>query len=76
MSVGRSMHAHVDTIARVRQLVVERLERDGQITAAELRDELGTSRKDALALPEHLDASRVTLRLLDDVRVRRRRVER
>ena len=71
------MHAHVDTIARVRQLVVERLERDGQITAAELRDELGTSRKYALALLEHLDASRVTLRLLDDVLVlRRRRVER
>jgi selenocysteine-specific elongation factor len=37
-------------------------ERDGAITLAEARDELGTSRKYAQALLEHLDASHLTLR--------------
>ena len=34
----------------------------GEITVAELRDALGTSRKYAQALLEHLDATRVTVR--------------
>ena len=37
-------------------------ERDGAITLAEARDELGTSRKYAQALLEHLDASHLTVR--------------
>jgi selenocysteine-specific elongation factor len=43
----------------------------GSITLAELRDELGVSRRHAQALLEHLDAARVTLRLADDRRVLR-----
>jgi selenocysteine-specific elongation factor len=46
---------------------------EGAITLARLRDELGTSRKHAQALLEHLDAARVTKRLPDDSRVLRRR---
>ncbi len=42
----------------------------GAITVANLRDQLGTSRKFALALLEHLDAAGVTRRQ-GDVRVRR-----
>ena len=42
------------------------------ITLARLRDELGTSRKYAQALLEHLDAARVTRRRPDDSRVLRR----
>jgi selenocysteine-specific elongation factor len=63
------MHAHVEAIALVRERTLAILATEGQITAARLRDELGTSRKYAVALLEHLDASRVTLRLPDDVRV-------
>jgi selenocysteine-specific elongation factor len=37
-------------------------ERDGAITLAEARDELGTSRKYAQALLEHLDSSHLTVR--------------
>ena len=38
------------------------IERDGEVTLATLRDELGTSRKYAQAYLEHLDATHVTLR--------------
>jgi selenocysteine-specific elongation factor len=48
------------------------LARHGSITLAQLRDELGTSRKFAQALLEHFDAARVTLRRPDDRRVLRR----
>ena len=43
------------------------------MTLARLRDELGTSRKYAQALLEHLDSTRYTLRLPDDRRVLRPR---
>jgi selenocysteine-specific elongation factor len=70
--LGRDMHIHLDALAAVQQRVVEVIERDGEITLAGLRDELGTSRKYAQALLEHFDAARVTLRR-GDARVLRRR---
>jgi selenocysteine-specific elongation factor len=71
--IGRAMHAHVDAVAPVRELVERVIERDGSITLARLRDELGTSRKYAQAWLEHLDATRVTRRREDDSRVLRGR---
>jgi selenocysteine-specific elongation factor len=71
--IGRSMHAHPDAIAEVRAIVERVAQAEGSVTVARLRDELGTSRKYALALLQHLDATRVTLRLADDRRVLRRR---
>jgi len=72
--IGRSLYAHPEALAGV-QVTVERLiEQEGSVTLARLRDELGTSRKFAQALLEHLDAARVTRRLPDDRRVLRRRV--
>jgi len=69
--IGRAMHAHPDAIASV-SAVVERVVRArGSITLAGLRDELGTSRKYAQALLEHLDAARFTRRQDDDSRVLR-----
>jgi len=44
--------------ARVREII----SKNGQVTAAEVRDLLGTSRKYALALLEHLDTIGVTIR--------------
>jgi selenocysteine-specific elongation factor len=70
--VGRSMYAHPDAIADVRDRVVAIVEAEGAITLARLRDELQTSRKFAQALLEHLDAARVTRRQPDDSRVLRR----
>ncbi|MDP9385789.1 MAG: SelB C-terminal domain-containing protein, partial [Actinomycetota bacterium] len=54
--------------AAVRRLV----ERDGPVTIATLRDELGLSRKFAQAYLEHCDAARITLRV-GDARVLRQR---
>jgi selenocysteine-specific elongation factor len=70
--LGRDMHIHADALAAVRERLVARIARDGQITLAGLRDELGTSRKYAQALLEHFDAERLTLRV-GDARVLRRR---
>ena len=69
--VGRSMHAHPDSIAQVRAVVERVAVAEGSITLSRLRDELGTSRKYAQALLEHLDAVRVTRRREDDSRVLR-----
>jgi selenocysteine-specific elongation factor len=70
--LGRDMHIHPDALAAARERLVAAVERDGQITLAGLRDELGTSRKYAQALLEHFDAERLTLRV-GDARVLRRR---
>ena len=66
------MYAHPDAITAVQDRVVAIVEAEGEVTLARLRDELGTSRKFAQALLEHLDAARVTRRRPDDSRVLRR----
>ncbi|MEA2318785.1 MAG: selenocysteine-specific elongation factor, partial [Solirubrobacteraceae bacterium] len=71
--VGRVMHAHPEAIDAVRERVVAIVAAEGAITLGRLRDELGTSRKYAQALLEHLDAAKVTRRMPDDSRVLRRR---
>src|SRR5439155_25169709 len=73
--VGRTLHYHVDALAEIERRVVAAIERDGSITLAALRDELGTSRKFAQALLEHFAGERLTRRLPDDSRVLRRRHE-
>jgi selenocysteine-specific elongation factor len=70
--LGPSMHVHPDALAAVQERLVAKLERDGVITLAGARDELGTSRKYAQAYLEHLDAARVTLRRGDERVLRRR----
>ena len=52
--------------------IVAVIERDGSITLAGLRDELGTSRKYAQAYLEHLDGEHITLRRGDERVLRRR----
>ena len=60
--VARNMHFHPEPLAQLEAELVAMLERDGQATIASVRDALGTSRKYAQALLEHLDAQRVTRR--------------
>ena len=71
--IGRDLYAHSEVIAAVTDRVGAIIENEGAVTLARLRDELGTSRKYAEALLEHLDAARYTKRLSDDRRVLRRR---
>ncbi len=54
-------------VSRVRAAISQ----NGQVTAAEVRDMFGTSRKFALALLEHLDAIGITIRDGDFRRLRR-----
>jgi selenocysteine-specific elongation factor len=70
--LGRGRHVHAEVLAAVRERVEARIERDGSITLAGLRDELGTSRQYAQALLEALDAARVTLRVGEERVLRRR----
>jgi selenocysteine-specific elongation factor len=71
--IGRELYAHRDAIAVVADRAGAIIANEGAVTLARLRDELGTSRKYAEALLEHLDAARYTKRLPDDRRVLRRR---
>ena len=61
-----------EQFARARELVIARCNEHGSIALAELRDELGASRRIAQALLERLDADGVTRRV-EDRRVLRRR---
>ena len=58
---------------RARELVVAECEREGTVTLARARDLLGTSRRTAQAILEHLDNDHVTLRIGDVRRLRTRR---
>jgi selenocysteine-specific elongation factor len=66
--VSGRLYAHADTVAEVRGQVVALLTERGSLSLAELRDELGTSRKSAQAFLELLDRERVTRRGADDRR--------
>ncbi|MFL5820510.1 MAG: selenocysteine-specific translation elongation factor, partial [Solirubrobacteraceae bacterium] len=69
--VGRNLHFHPDALAEVEGVVAGFIERHGSITIAQLRDELGTTRKFAQALLEHFDAEKVTRRVGDSHVLRR-----
>ena len=71
--IGRDLYAHRDALAAVADRVGAIIATEDAITLARLRDELGTSRKYAEALLEHLDEARYTKRLPDDRRVLRAR---
>ncbi len=61
--VSKTLHFHPDAIDEARNRAIRLADRNGgTITLAELRDELGTSRRCAEALLSHLDATRVTIR--------------
>jgi selenocysteine-specific elongation factor len=61
--VSRTLHYHAAALAETRAHVVAAAERrGGSISLAELRDELGTSRRFAQALLAHFDSERVTIR--------------
>jgi selenocysteine-specific elongation factor len=70
--VSKTLHYHLDVLAEVKGRVLELAERHGgSVTLAQLRDDLGTSRKFAQALLEHLDSEKITIRRGDAHHVRR-----
>jgi selenocysteine-specific elongation factor len=68
--VSKALHYHPEALEDIRRRVIEIAGEEG-ITLAQLRDELGTSRKFAQALLEHLDSEKVTIRRGDAHHVRR-----
>jgi selenocysteine-specific elongation factor len=65
--VSKTLHYHTEALDEIRRLVTGLAGRHGgSITLGQLRDELGTSRKFAQALLEHLDAEKVTIRRGDE----------
>jgi selenocysteine-specific elongation factor len=70
--VSKTLHYHRDVLDEARRRVLALAQRSGgAVTLAQLRDELGTSRKFAQALLEHLDSEKVTIRRGDAHYVRR-----
>ena len=63
--VGRALHYHPQALSDVERRVREYASDHGSITIAQLRDELGTTRKFAQALLEHFDGEKVTRRAGD-----------
>jgi selenocysteine-specific elongation factor len=69
--VSKTLHYHPGVLEDVRRRVIRiAAASGGAVTLAQVRDELGTSRKFAQALLEHLDAERVTIRRGDAHHVR------
>jgi selenocysteine-specific elongation factor len=64
--VKRGLYYHRAGLEEARRRVVDLCRREGSVTIAGLRDELGTSRKYAQALLEHFDATRMTRRRGDE----------
>ena len=77
VGAGWSRSARISTIRRSAWLpswaeLAAAMEAGGQLTLAEARDLLGTSRRYAQALLEHMDSEGMTLRVGDARRLRRR----
>jgi selenocysteine-specific elongation factor len=70
--VGRNLHFHPEPLAELEARVIAICERDGSATIATVRNELGTSRKYAQALLEHLDGTKITRRIGDEHKLRAR----
>ncbi|HHU13536.1 MAG TPA: selenocysteine-specific translation elongation factor [Clostridiaceae bacterium] len=66
--LDREILIHKDYLARAEAIVKDALSTTGQIQLAQFRDEIGTSRKFAVAILEYFDRTRLT-RLVDGVRV-------
>jgi selenocysteine-specific elongation factor len=63
--VGDELYFATPDIERIVDTIIGLIRSRGSLTVAEARDALGTSRKYALALLEHLDGQRITHRIGD-----------
>jgi selenocysteine-specific elongation factor len=71
--VSRQLHYHSEVLEEIRErLIALAHAHKGSVTLAQLRDELGTSRKFAQALLEHFDSEKLTIRRGDEHVLRRR----
>lgn len=71
--VGEDLYYATSTLTSLMDRIAAEMETRGTITLAEVRDLLGTSRRYAQALLEHMDSEGLTLRVGDARRLRKRR---
>ncbi|MBI2962969.1 MAG: selenocysteine-specific translation elongation factor [Deltaproteobacteria bacterium] len=71
VKVGQDLYYHASAIARLRDLVAERIRARGPLGAAEFRDMIGASRKFSIALLEYFDRSGFTMRVGDQRKLRK-----
>jgi len=62
VDVGEGIILHKDTIARAREMVLGMFRRKPELTASEIRQQLGTSRKYAIPLLNYFDSHGLTQR--------------
>ncbi len=73
VKVGEDLYYPPERLEALMDRLAAAMEEAGQLTLAEARDLLGTSRRYAQALLEHMDSEGLTLRVGDARRLRRRR---
>ena len=73
VKVGEDLYYPPERLDDLIGRLVTAMEAAGQLTLAEARDLLGTSRRYAQALLEHMDSKGLTLRVGEARRLRRRR---
>ena len=73
VKVGEDLYYPPDRLEALMGRLAAAMEAAGQLTLAEARDLLGTSRRYAQALLEHMDSEGLTLRVGEARRLRRRR---
>jgi selenocysteine-specific elongation factor len=66
---------HKKWLDQARELVIEHIKQHGSVTAAELRDKMGVTRKYTVAILEYLDTIQVTHRVGDKRILRQRQME-
>jgi len=71
--VGEDLYYPPDRLEALIGRIIVAMEAAGQVTLAEVRDLLGTSRRYSQALLEHMDSEGLTLRVGEARRLRRRR---
>ena len=73
VKVGEDLYYPTERLDQLMSFLSSAIEQSGQVTLAEARDLLGTSRRFAQVLLEHMDSEGLTLRVGDARRLRRRR---
>jgi selenocysteine-specific elongation factor len=71
VKVATDLYYHASVIARLREMITERIRSSGPFGAAEFRDLIQASRKFAIALLEYFDRSGFTIRVGDQRKLRK-----
>jgi selenocysteine-specific elongation factor len=71
VKVTTDLYYHASVIARLREMIAERIRASGPLGAAEFRDIIQASRKFSIALLEYFDRSGFTIRVGDQRKLRK-----